>query len=121
MNEDFDPRTSDRVSRERGFKKETEQIIYYLRNRGDQRIGQLLINAVREHYEDEIADLKDAVTKNNPIGEMNDDEFREYLENRERAETARKAKVEDLIWNIEAPELVEALKTMDKKEEVDSQ
>jgi len=43
----FDPYQADRPPREIGFAEETEQIFQHLRSRGDQRIGQYFINAIR--------------------------------------------------------------------------
>ena len=43
---DFNPRESDRPPREDGWIEETEEICDRIRNRGDQRIGQYLLNAL---------------------------------------------------------------------------
>jgi len=45
--DNFNPRKSDRPPRCIGFAEETEYIVTYLRDRGDQRIGQYIINAIR--------------------------------------------------------------------------
>jgi len=45
--DNFDSRKSDRPPREIGFAEEAEEIFEFLRSRGDQRIGQYLINAIR--------------------------------------------------------------------------
>ena len=113
MSENFDPTDHHRQPRERGYKKETEQIIYRIRNRGDQRIGQLIINALRTHHEDQIPDTKDMVDMDRDIREMSDEEAEKYLRQIERAETAQKAKIENLLWNLEAPDLLEALQTLE--------
>lgn len=52
MSNDFNPREADRPPRSEGWKNETEQIFNLIRSRGDQRIGQLLLNAVRREYGD---------------------------------------------------------------------
>lgn len=49
---DFDPMEHDREPRSEGWKNETEQIFNLIRSRGDQRIGQLLLNAVRKEHGD---------------------------------------------------------------------
>lgn len=85
--EDFEPYKADRPPREEGWEQETEQIINRLRNRGDQRIGQLLINAVRSS-----------------------DKYDKYQEN--GAFRTEKEMVEQILWNIEAPELLEGLKEL---------
>ena len=46
MSEDFNPMESDRPPRSEGFQEETDRLKQLLDSRGDQRIGQLLINAV---------------------------------------------------------------------------
>lgn len=77
--------------REKLYKEETEQIIHAIRNRGDQRIGQFLLNAVnrKEHLQDmDVEDLDEARKK----GRSQD--------------WAR-------LWNIEAYELLELLKEKD--------
>jgi hypothetical protein len=79
--DDFDPYKADRPPREEGWEQETEQIINLLRNRGDQRIGQLLINAVRKTHH--------TYDKDSPMSE--------------------KEIVEQILWDIEAPELLEGL------------
>jgi len=109
---EFDPSEPNRVPREEGYKKETEQIIFQLRNRGDQRVGQLILNAVRKYYDDEVPDPSEMVDFDKSVEEMSDEEMENYLEKMERAETAQKAWLENQLWNMEAPELLEALKTM---------
>jgi len=47
MNE-FDPMQKDRPPRSEGYKEETKEICGHIKDRGDQRIGQLLLNAIAE-------------------------------------------------------------------------
>jgi len=48
MSNDFDPLSADRPPRSEGYKEETKQLFDLIQEeRGDQRIGQFLINAVR--------------------------------------------------------------------------
>lgn len=109
---EFDPTDHNRPDREEGYKKETEQIIFELRNRGDQRIGQLILNAVRKHYSDKVPDPSEMVDFDKSVEDMSDEELENYLEKMERAETAQKAWLENQLWNMEAPQLLKALKTM---------
>jgi len=108
------PRTqeNDRPPREKMYEKETEQIIYRIRNRADQRIGQLLLKAVRKQAD--LASRKDVVSNEKPSAEMTDEEFEKHLKELEQLEAGRKAKTWDILWNMEAPEL---LKTLEKVEE----
>jgi len=46
MTEEFDPMKKNREPRSKGFEEETEEICQLIKNRGDQRIGQQIINAV---------------------------------------------------------------------------
>jgi uncharacterized protein (DUF1015 family) len=52
MSEDFNPMESDRPPRSEGFQEETDRLKKLLYSRGDQRIGQLLINAVSRDLDD---------------------------------------------------------------------
>lgn len=45
---DFDPLETNREPREEGWEEQTKEICEHLKNRGDQRIGQFLINAVSQ-------------------------------------------------------------------------
>jgi hypothetical protein len=61
---DFDPMDADRPPRSEGWKNETEQIFNLIRSRGDQRIGQLLLNAVRsEHGDGSVEEAANALWK----------------------------------------------------------
>lgn len=108
----FDPMDKHRPPREEGWKKQTEQIIFQLRNRGDQRIGQLILNAVREYYSDEVPKPEEMVDFDKDLEELSDEEVEHYMKELERAETAQKAWLENELWNMEAPQLLEALKTL---------
>jgi hypothetical protein len=76
---DFNPTESDRPPREDGWIEETEEVCDRICNRGDQRIGQYVLNAL----------ATDGVTN------------AEEIENR--------------LWNIEAPELLELLQRLDEE------
>jgi len=89
MSGEFDPMASDRPPRSEQYEKETEEIIEYLQNRGDQRIGQYLTSAL--HKTGKI----DKLTK---TGRYN---------NKEAVEMA--------LWSVEAPELLEAVKKMEEE------
>jgi len=52
MSEDFNPMESDRPPRSEGFQEETDRLKQLLDSRGDQRIGQLLINAASRDMDD---------------------------------------------------------------------
>lgn len=76
MGEEFDPHEAGRDPRQEGYEEETEEIFEVIQNeRGDQRIGQFLINAVRSRYK-----LTDKET------------------------------IEQKIWSMEAPQLLETVK-----------
>ncbi len=89
MSEDFDPMESDRPPREYGYMKETQEICNRIHNRGDQRIGQYLLNAVRYSIDDEV----------------------EMWKGHEKI--SQQEKEQQVLWNIEAPELLEALRKFD--------
>ena len=97
---DFDPAERDRPTRQEGYYDETLQICEIITNqRGDQRIGQLLINA-----------MSHAV----------DSESYEDVESREDVALAsanRKATIEQKLWNIEAPELLKLLRQQETRTE----
>jgi len=89
MSEDFNLFSAHRPPREDGYAEETTFIVERLQNRGDQRIGQYLINAVRhtEKYK--------TLTKT--------DRFN------------NKEAVESILWGMEAPELLEAIEKMEER------
>lgn len=83
MSDDFEPMESDRQPRAKGFSEEPDELAELLKNRGDQRIGQLILNAVSHHYSKRLRHYDDPV---------------EY-----------QSAVENLIFNVEDDELVEAV------------
>jgi len=89
MSDDFDPMDQERVPRSEGFEEETEEICQLIKNRGDQRIGQQIINAV--YHTDKLENIK---------------EHNQGLSHKEEVEIA--------LWGIEAPELLEALQELEK-------
>lgn len=103
MSEGFDPRSHDRPPRSRGYQSETQKICRHLMNRGDQRIGQFIINSVRVHFIDEIEEELD---------EPDRTEFEtteEYVEALKKYIVERESAYYSKIWNLEAPELLEAI------------
>ena len=102
--ENFNPIDRARPPREKGWNEETEKIIEIIRNRGDQRIGQLIINAISQDIEYEKPDLSDA-----NIEDMTEEEAAEKINQIERSRKAYKAKIEQKIWGIEADRLLKLL------------
>lgn len=114
MTEEFNPVEPDRPPREQGWKKQTEQIIYHLRNRGDHRIGQLLYQALEKHLEEEYSDqMPDRPETPENFNELTDEEQREHLEKVEHFKLQRRAKMIDVLTQIEAPELLDAIQKLD--------
>jgi serine protease inhibitor len=94
MSEDYDPfkyQGSTPVQRQEGYEEETEEICQYiLKERGDQRIGQYLINALQFSGRwDEQAD-EDASKEEN---------------------------LSTILWDIEAPELLRAIEEFEDRGE----
>lgn len=91
---EFDPMDGDRPPREEGWKEETEMICHRLQNRGDQRIGQYLLNVISntDKYDRIVESKRDS---------------KEYF--------SEKEVVERLLWNIEAPELADAMREFDEE------
>ncbi|WP_049937217.1 hypothetical protein [Haloplanus natans] len=98
MSEDYDPfeyRGDTGVPRQSGYEDETEEICrYILEERGDQRIGQYLINAVRHS-----------------------DEWERLEEQGRETSRSDKEKTESVLWNIEAPELLKAIEEFEGRGE----
>lgn len=101
---DFNPVDHARPAREEGWKEETDEIIERIENRGDQRIGQLLINAVSQDIEfedfpepDEDADAEEVIEKCNQVRNRN------------------KARIEKRLWSIEADELLTLINELEQK------
>lgn len=105
--QEFNPIDHARPPREEGWNEETEKIIEIIRNRGDQRIGQLIINAISRDIEYEKPDLSDT-----NIEDMTEEEAAEKIDKIERSRKAYKAKLEQKIWGIEADELAELLQKL---------
>lgn len=69
MSDDFDPLEHNRPPREEGFSEEADRFRELLDHRGDQRIGQLISNALNRKYDNgedvlfaiEDDDLVDAI------------------------------------------------------------
>lgn len=101
--EDFNPIDHARPPREEGWEEETEKVFEAIRNRGDLRIGQLIVNAVREEV-----NCPDRPEKKE-IKDLDDEEAREYMEELRMHEEKCKAAIERKIWSIEADELAELL------------
>lgn len=87
----------ERPPREKLYEEETEKICELLRNRGDQRIGQLLLNAISQEVDfEEVQDP-------------------ESLEEIERVRYKNRAKQESRLWSIDAPELLKLLEDLNEK------
>ena len=86
---DFNPMEASREPRSEGYRKETQQIIKHLENRGDQRIGQLLINAARTTESYKYACESDSFANHNEAAEQ-------------------------VLWSMEAPELLKALNKLNE-------
>jgi len=87
---------SDRPAREEYYEEETEKVVEAIRNRGDQRIGQLILNLVRSQ------------NKKNYYAEYDFDDVEtaeEVQEKRNKALRERKTDIYNKLWNIEADEL----------------
>lgn len=91
MSKDFDPFEANRPPREEGWAEETQQIFDKIQNRGDQRIGQYLINVVRSSDRFETARLK------------SDKRYQEVIES--------------VLWSVEADELLEMVEEYEKERE----
>jgi siroheme synthase (precorrin-2 oxidase/ferrochelatase) len=83
MTKDFDPMKAERPPR--------EEVCRRLRERGDQHIGQYLINVV-----------------------SNTDRFEKVMDSLSE-DFSRKEVIEQLLWNMEADELLEAIKKFDEE------
>lgn len=111
--EEFDPIDHAREPREEGWKEETEQIIEHIRNRGDLRIGQLIINAVSKDV-----DRPERPKRDKSVEEMTDEEAEEYMKELENHEYKCKAQLEQRIWSIEADRL---LKLLDQFQDIEDE
>lgn len=101
--EEFDPIDHARPPREEGWEEETEKVFEAIRNRGDMRIGQLIINAISEEVNYPDRPEKKEIT------ELDDEEAEKYVEELKKHEAECKAAIERKIWSIEADELAELL------------
>jgi len=88
--------------------KETEQIIHRLRNeRGGKRIGQYLITVLEDQLDlPEIVEYK-------KVSELEGEELANYVNKKNREEMARKAKIRDALWSMEADELLELIENFE--------
>lgn len=98
-----------RPTRNKGYKNykdETERICRHLMQRGDYRIGQLMITAVR-------ASRNDTITESFPMPSEEDySNSEDYLDAVEKVNDKRKKLTEELMYSIEAPELLRALNNL---------
>jgi len=97
--EEFQP-TSDRPPREKLYEEETEQIINKIRNRGDQRIGQLIINAISKSSDLPEPPSEEKLEKMKP---------EDAVKKIEQYQKKRKGAIEQRIWSMEADTLLEYL------------
>ena len=102
--DEFNPTDHAREPREEGWEEETEEIIEHIRNRGDLRIGQLLINAVSRDLEHESP-----AEPEKDVSEMTYEEAEEYVRQLKNHRYREKAKIEQKLWSIEADKLAELL------------
>jgi len=85
MSEDFNPYQADRAPRSEGYKEETEELFELIQeHRGDERIGQFIINAVR--FSERFDEIRE-----------NSSEKWQYT-------------AEQMIWAMDAPELLSMVK-----------
>lgn len=110
--EEFNPIDNAREPREKGWEEETEKIIEHIRNRGDQRIGQLLVNAVSQDLES-----LERPERDKDIEDMTDAEAAEYIQEIDHYHAKQKAQVEQKLWGIEADELLKLLNQLQDIEE----
>lgn len=101
---EFNPIDHARPLREEGWEEETEQIIEHIRNRGDLRIGQLLINAVSKDVK-----MLERPEREKDIEDMTEEEAAEYIKELENHRYKEKARLEQKIWSIEADRLLKLL------------
>lgn len=109
INDEFDPREADRPQREDGYTEETMMIVEHIENRGDQRIGQLLLNAVRN-----VTELEEMPEMDKEPAEMSDEELKESLKKLRKIKRRNTKTIRDKLWNMEAPELLKALEKMEE-------
>jgi len=105
VSNDFNPIDHARPPREEGFKEETEQIAEILHERGDQRIGQLIINAIRSQMED----VERPEQPYDNIEDATDEEVEEFIKESKRATKRYQAKIENKLWGLEADQLLKLL------------
>jgi len=108
--ENFNPIDHAREPREKGWEEETEQIIEHIRNRGDLRIGQLLINAISKDVE-----MPDRPEPEGDIKDLDEEEAKAYIEECRHHRNKCKAKVEQAIWNMEADKLLKLLDQLENE------
>lgn len=112
VSDEFNPIDHARPPREKGFKEETEKIAEILHNRGDQRIGQLLINAVSKEVK-----MPERPEREKDVTEMDEEEAAEYIEELRIHEEKCKARIERKIWSIEADRLLELLQDFQEEDQ----
>jgi hypothetical protein len=108
--EEFNPFDHARPPREEGWEEETEKIIEHIKNRGDQRIGQLIVNAVSKEIEFEPPAHLDK-----DVQDLTDEEVEEHMDKIRNYRNEYKSRIEQKIWNIEADELAELLQELQKE------
>lgn len=108
---EFNPIDHAREPREKGWKKETKQIAEILHNRGDLRIGQLIINAITNDI-----DFPDHPHKDENLQDLEGGELREYIQESKKYEAECKALIERKLWGIEADRLLKLLKQFQNME-----
>lgn len=87
-----------RPPREEMYEEETEKVIEAIRNRGDQRIGQFILNLIRSEYDRDV------------FAEYDFEDVENFEDvRRKRREALREMRSEQFqkLWNIEDDELAE--------------
>jgi len=100
----FNPVDNARPPREQGWEQETEKIIQHIKNRGDQRIGQLLINVVGQDIEP-----PEFTEPEKEASEMTEKELQKHTNEIKNKRAKYKADIEQKLWSIEADELLQKL------------
>lgn len=95
----FNELTENRTER---YEEETEELFKLMSRRGDQRIGQFLINAIRFYYSDNINATE--------YSQEDEEKLRQVESVVEIKDDQRKAQIERLIWALEEPDILEAVK-----------
>lgn len=117
MTDEFNPYNPQRTkTRAEAYEEQTEKITEYLQNRGDQRIGQYIINAVRTELDrrKELEDFK-GDTGFQVEEDLTHEQLRERVKQRKIQRAKRKEFVMARLWSMEAPQILEAIENFETK------